>query len=340
MSENIVILLTGTGAAAVAVVRIEGPLTAEFLRAHFSKNARSGHCVHGELRDGEAVIDDVVVVLAADGGSGDINLHGSPWTAARAIELARQYGFRLLDGADGPSPHGADGETLLEREVAAWLPMARSELALRMLAAQTSKWNALRENPPAPDRLKEMAADGALWRLLHPPRVAIAGRPNVGKSTLANQLFGQERSITADLPGTTRDWVGEFTTVNGLPIMLVDTPGIRETEDRIESQAIDAAQKEIAEVDLVLLVVDATQPVETNSSEDSAMIRVRNKCDLLGRVPEASAGGLWVSAKTGEGLDALRRAIVDWFGCADVEVGKARWWTERQRSMLARGAMP
>ena len=66
-----------------------------------------------------------------------------------------------------------------------------------------------------------------------------SGAPNVGKSTLANQLFAQQRSITADLPGTTRDWVGEMANIDGLPVMLVDTPGVRETSDAIEREAIE-----------------------------------------------------------------------------------------------------
>jgi tRNA modification GTPase len=340
MSENLVIALTGPGAAAVAVIRIAGPLSAEFLRAHFSRTARAGRCIHGELRAGYRVIDDVVVTLSDEGAAADINVHGSPWIVSRAIELAKAFGFRVLDQVDEPSLHAADGQTLLEREQAAWLPAARSELGLRMLAAQTRAWELLHAKPPEPSRLKEMAADASLWRLLHPPRVAITGQPNVGKSTLANQLFGRERSITADVPGTTRDWVGEYTNVEGLPIMLVDTPGIRQTDDQIESEAIDASQDQIAGADLVLLVVDANQPAEAPIAQNPAVLRVMNKCDLLTDIARGEDDGLYVSAKTGEQMDTLRRAIARWFGCADVEVAQPRWWTRRQREMLARGLMP
>ena len=69
-----------------------------------------------------------------------------------------------------------------------------------------------------------MLKDMTLWRLLHPPKIAIVGEPNVGESTLANRLFGQQRSITADVPGTTRDWVGEMADIGGLAAMLIEYP--------------------------------------------------------------------------------------------------------------------
>ena len=126
-------------------------------------------------------------------------------------------------------PRGAWTPTSeLEREMLAHLPLARTELGVRVLLAQTGRLGGLRRGAAAGsgrDAGRELLADRSLWWLLHPPRVAIVGAANAGKSTLANQLFAQERSITADLPGTTRDWVGEVADIDGLPVMLVDTPG-------------------------------------------------------------------------------------------------------------------
>ena len=106
-----------------------------------------------------------------------------------------------------------------------------------------------------------MPDDRSLWFLLHPPQVAIVGAANVGKSTLANQLFAQERSITADIPGTTRDWVGEIANLDGLPVMLIDTPGIRATDDAIEQQAIATSGAIITASELIVLVLDASRPL-------------------------------------------------------------------------------
>src|SRR5205814_10504480 len=126
--------------------------------------------------------------------------------------------------------------------------------ALRTLLAQPRAWKGVIDDQNlGRHELERIASDKTLHYLLHPPRVAIVGAPNVGKSTLANQLFAQERSITADLPGTTRDWVGEIANLDGLVVQLVDTPGIRDTSDAIERQAIDRSRHQIEQADLVVL---------------------------------------------------------------------------------------
>ena len=138
-------------------------------------------------------------------------------------------------------------------------------------------------------------------RLLNPATVAIVGPPNVGKSTLANALFGQERSIVADIPGTTRDWVGGTADLAGLPVVLVDTPGQRVTSDAIEREAIALSRTPIASADLILMVSDATQPEEISSDDGRgiatgvACLDVANKCDLA----EAPAGRLAPPAHLG-----------------------------------------
>src|SRR3954447_26397913 len=107
-----------------------------------------------------------------------------------------------------------------------------------------------------------MIDDRSLYWLLSRPRVAIVGPANVGKSTLANQLFAAERSITADVAGTTRDWVGALANLDGLVVELIDTPGVRETKDAIEAQAIGVASRETSRADLILLVLDASADFE------------------------------------------------------------------------------
>jgi small GTP-binding protein len=327
--KNLVIPLTGAGAAAVAVVRIAGPLVEPFLTRYFRGSPRAGRCVHGELSDGERIIDDVLVALSDGGRTADINLHGSPWIVARLIGLAEAFGFIVTDGG-AACLEAVDGETLLEREVAAYLPLARTELALRALTAQPTAWERWDGQG-----VSELIADRSLWQLLHPPGVAIVGAPNVGKSTLANRLFGRKRSITADKAGTTRDWVQDFANADGLPILLTDTPGLRSSVDVIESAAIAASRGEVEAAELVILLLDVSQPLEGEQTtvlrEFPNAMRVANKMDLP---PAWASGYLKICAESGAGVDNLRRKIAAHFGCADMIVGRPRWWTHRQLDLL------
>ncbi len=335
------ILLTPPGAAAIAVVRLSGPGVGAFLAAHFpGKSPTPGRCVHGELVDGTRVIDDPVVVAGPDGAFADLSIHGGAWVVRSTLDLVRRFGFDVVEPASAPlADDVVDGEVEMEREVLRYLPLAKTELALRVLLVQPEAWaDAGIESGRhvSADVCRAMLADRALHWLLHPPRVAIVGPANVGKSTLANRLFGQERSITADLPGTTRDWVGETANLDGLAVTLVDTPGLRETADPIERAAIDRAGGEVAGADLIVLVLDAARPLEAAErhlvSRFPNAVLVVNKSDVAGgrELPD----GIRTVATTGAGVDALRAAIRGRFQCEAIAVGAPRWWTARQRGML------
>ena len=359
--SNRAYLLTPPGPAAIAVVRLIGPAVQPFLAAHLSKSARQNRPTHANLYDGETILDDPVVVLLDNGHVADINLHGGPWVVRSVLDLARREGFSVV--SDPPSPdspvplQAADGATVLEREVNAHLPLARTELAARVLLDQPVSWSALIDRvTPRPGEEAHLARwlqraeqikselhgileDNSLHWLLHPPRVAIIGAPNVGKSTLANRLFAQERVITADLPGTTRDWVGEIANLDGLAVMLVDTPGIRKTDDAIEAQAIAASGEQIKSADLVIVVMDATRPLE---GEQAAVLeawpdalRVVNKTDLAPAFDLNLVHGVRTIGTTGAGTDDLRREIRSRFGVTPGFDEKwPRWWTERQKKIL------
>lgn len=333
-----VILLTGPGAAAIAVMRLAGRGVGRFLSKHFSRPARVGRCVHGELADGDRVLDDPVVVLI-DEMTADVNVHGGAWVVRSVIELAEREGFELTPSGE-ETLQGVDGESPLERQAMASLPQARTELAVRALLSQPCAWEAAIPRGIGPDEIQQIAADRSLWWLLHPPRVAIIGVPNVGKSTLANQLFAQERSIVADLPGTTRDWVGELANIDGLAVMLVDTPGLRSSDDVIEQVAIQRSGQEIQRADLVLLVLDATHDLRPQRSlieQYPGALIVVNKVDrpaAWGASSLLNQEALHTVATTGVGIDELRRRIVRHFGCEAMDLTRPRWWTQRQREDL------
>jgi tRNA modification GTPase len=142
--------------------------------------------------------------------------------------------------------------------------------------------------------------------------VVLAGRPNVGKSSLLNRLAGEERAIVTPIPGTTRDALREPIQIEGVPLILVDTAGLRTSADVVERLGIDRTQRELARADVVLAVFEATRG--NDALEDlpagAGRIEIYNKVDLVpGFVPPA--GALAVSAKTGEGVERLRKAILE-----------------------------
>ena len=144
--------------------------------------------------------------------------------------------------------------------------------------------------------------------------------------------------MTADVPGTTRDWVGEVANLDGLAVVLVDTPGVRETGDAVEAEAIGRAREEGGRAGLVVVVTDASRASEGERGLVGAFpgaLYVANKADLAhGAVGE---GRLGTVGTTGQGVDELRRVIRERFlGGGEFDAGRARWWTERQREILDR----
>jgi tRNA modification GTPase len=142
-------------------------------------------------------------------------------------------------------------------------------------------------------------------------QVVLTGRPNVGKSSVLNRLAGEERAIVTPIPGTTRDALREPILIEGLPLVVVDTAGLRESRDEIERLGMQRTHLELERADLVIAVFEAGRGRDELPELPAAPARidVYNKLDLApGFVPPA--GAIAVSAKTGEGLDALRQRIL------------------------------
>ncbi len=155
-------------------------------------------------------------------------------------------------------------------------------------------------------------------------KTAIVGRPNVGKSSILNALLEENKAIVTDIPGTTRDIVEAYLNIDGMLYQLLDTAGIRETEDVVEKIGVDRSKKSIDEADLVLMVLDQNSGIGDKDIEileaikNKEVIYIFNKTDLENNIAEADfikyiADGTVVnlSAKNNEGLDALRDAMKD-----------------------------
>src|SRR5262249_38433201 len=175
------------------------------------------------------------------------------------------------------------------------------------------------------DELSSMAAGYSLGRYVKEGfDLAIVGRPNVGKSSVFNRLAGSDRAIVTEMPGTTRDALYESSSILGVPVRLIDTAGIRETTDMVETIGITTTRTAIADADITLLVLDSSEPLSADDLalldliEPEARMILLNKSDLPNRLDGASlnlsgSGGaseiLRVSALTGDGFDDLAGAI-------------------------------
>ncbi len=184
----------------------------------------------------------------------------------------------------------------------------------------------LQELITALNTIKSTAKQGVL--LQEGINVVIAGEPNVGKSSLLNRLSGRDRAIVTDIAGTTRDILQESIHIDGIPLHIIDTAGLRETDDPVEQEGVRRARETIAQADVLLIVLDASQSVAIEQAVANALtnldlpesvpcIVVNNKIDLLANQPLSSASNSLVqvniSAKTGDGLeqllDCLRRKV-------------------------------
>ncbi|HAD82561.1 TPA: tRNA uridine-5-carboxymethylaminomethyl(34) synthesis GTPase MnmE [Candidatus Edwardsbacteria bacterium] len=172
------------------------------------------------------------------------------------------------------------------------------------------------------DRAREqiarvLAGSKAAMVLKDGARVVIAGRPNVGKSSLFNMLLKEEKAIVTETPGTTRDVLEGWIDIGGIPVRLFDTAGLRDTLDEIESHGMERARGKLEQADLVLLVLDGTGPMDQedekllSQTEKYARLILVNKCDLSQSLVNGT-GGSWlkISAVTEEGLPELESSIV------------------------------
>jgi len=175
------------------------------------------------------------------------------------------------------------------------------------------------------DELLRTANEGQILR--RGIRAAIIGRPNVGKSSLLNQLLGHDRAIVSPIAGTTRDTIEETANIRGLPVVFVDTAGLRESGDSIEQEGIRRSRESVARAELILHVFDVSEPF-TDEDENylkhfahKKQILVRNKIDLAPRLafpPDNLPGSqvVNISALSGTGIESLKDAIKDlvWAG--------------------------
>lgn len=153
--------------------------------------------------------------------------------------------------------------------------------------------------------------------------MVIVGKPNVGKSSMLNTLLKENRAIVTDVPGTTRDIIEEYLNVDGIPIRIIDTAGIREAKDVVEQIGIERSKEKLNQADIVLLMIDSSRPLDEEDMQiieavkDRKTIVVKNKCDLEVKINEEDLKDfndiILSSTKTGYGIEELKNKIKEIF---------------------------
>ena len=156
--------------------------------------------------------------------------------------------------------------------------------------------------------------------------IALVGAPNAGKSSLLNALSGRDSAIVTEIAGTTRDVLREQIQLDGIPLHIVDTAGLRETDDVVEAEGVRRAQREIDQADHVLLIIDQSHPAPPPAIVHAALTEVHNKIDLSAARPCIDhlddRARVWLSAKTGEGIDLLRGHLKQVAGVSEANEGQ------------------
>jgi len=227
---------------------------------------------------------------------------------------AARSAVRSLSGQFSEEVHRiTDALIDLRMLVEATLDFPEEEIDFLERARAMPRLEGIRE---ALEGVLDRARQGALLR--SGLNVVLVGAPNVGKSSLLNQLAGEERAIVTDVAGTTRDALRETIQIEGIPLHIIDTAGLRDTEDRVERIGIERTWREIARADVILHLVEAGVATEVDLDESLPQgverIVVANKIDLVGLPPgRVEAGGrvrLQVSARSGEGVELVRQELL------------------------------
>jgi len=365
-SKTIAGIATPIGEGGIGVVVVAGAgaeaLAARFFRGTRVKDIRrlpDNRLCHGFIRDETGVVDEVILRIKRSGDRQlvEVNCHGGVVAVQKVLSLFLQAGAREANRDELLTCLYPDADAV-QREALNALVEARTWLTARMLLDALrgtlserirSLMQSGREGLNELRRLLETADFGI--GLCRPRRIVIAGKPNVGKSTLMNALLKEERVIVHEQAGTTRDAIVEDVQIDGVPFQLIDTAGIRETAHEIEMLGVQVSRKEIAEADIVLLLFDAATELD---SDDEELIRITHRLKVIPVVNKTDvnpafnaeaverlcgAEALRISALRGEGLRELESRIVSL--CVPesyrsaVGTGFPVIFTERQRSLLA-----
>ena len=380
-TDTIAAIATAMSSAGIGIIRISGDESVEIVDRIFSmKNEKKlsdmpTHTIHyGHIKDGDEVIDEVMVVLMRAPKSYtkedtvEIDCHGGVYVMKRVLETVIKYGARPAEPGEFTKRAFLNGRIdLAQAESVIDIIHAKNEFALKSSEQQLSGSLSIEVKTVREKLLHEIAfiesalddpehisldgypetlhgiveaAEKEIQKLLANSdngkilkegiSTVIIGKPNAGKSSLLNTFVGEERAIVTDIAGTTRDVLEEQINLNGIILNVIDTAGIRETDDVVEKIGVDRAKKYLNEADLVIYVVDTSTQLDENDYEIMDLLKDRKAIILLNKsdlTPVTDGGSIRqhldkkmiaVSAKEQTGIEELEETICEMFFTGEV----------------------
>ncbi|MEM9021380.1 MAG: GTPase [Planctomycetota bacterium] len=340
-------LLTPRTPGAVAILQLHG----DSVRSVLEQLTGKADWFAGRLRLSRftGIDEGLAVLLPGASDTAQLMPHGGPRVVQRLIEhLVEQLGV-TYDPTPGPRKLYPESKSEIEADMLDAIARAASPAAIDLLAAQPRRWRDLLAAPEqaAAQRSVLQQRSAVLDQLIHPPTVVVIGPANAGKSTLTNRLMGRSVSIVADLPGTTRDWVGGLVELAGqsgagIAVRWLDTPGLRDSSDPIEQRAIALAKRVISDATVVVALRDPGQAwpdrAELPRQPDLWVVNKIDKTeeDLGGATGSSADDPLRISAMHGTGVGALEDRVIHLLGLSDLEATcwafspRLRAWCERK----------
>lgn len=389
-TDTIAAIATAMTPSGIGIIRISGDeavsITDRIFEAAGKKKLKDlpSHTIHyGHIKDGEDVIDEVMILLMRAPKSYtredtvEIDCHGGVYVMKRILETVIKYGARPAEPGEFTKRAFLNGRIdLSQAESVIDVIHAKNEFALKssmnqLSGALSDEVKELRgqvlheiafiesalddpehislEGYPQEleqkvtfihSRIKTLLKNSENGRILKEGiSTVIVGKPNAGKSSLLNTLVGEERAIVTDIAGTTRDVLEEQMNLNGIILNIIDTAGIRSTDDVVEKIGVDKARKYLKDADLVIYVVDTSTPLDENDFEIIGLLKDRkaiillNKSDLsplitkteMKEAVEKQNGRseepirmISISAKEQTGIDELQQAVQEMFFSGEV----------------------
>lgn len=316
----------GRGAVASLVLHGTGPDVDRTLSGLFqAANGRAisaqpiRHIVFGHW--GRTSTEEVVVTRQSE-TTVEIHCHGGEAAVRRILSDLQQQGVELCSAWQFGEETRGRFATECDRSLSLAPTLRTASLLLAQAdawPAAVRRWSEISWTSVGRAQLQHELEQVLAWspfalHLTSPWNIVLAGRPNVGKSSLINALVGYTRSIVYDRPGTTRDVVTANTALDGWPVRLADTAGLRAAEENLEAAGIERAQVVLAAADCQVLLFDGSQPLTESDvalcEQWPAAIFVAHKSDLPGEWPQPLPGAWPVSSLTGSGLEELIATVV------------------------------